>query len=361
VHRNTFHGLHAKPLNEALSASDGLGTLAADLRKVMPPRWFREENMASRLCGASLALAFGALSTFSAVGQDYPTRQINMVIPFPPGGNTDLMARALQPELAKALGQSVIAVNKGGAGGTIGNIEVASSRPDGYTIGLTPNNPLTAQPHVQNLPYGMDSFKYVCLTYYVPYVVMASPKAPFKTFEEFVAFTKTKADNLLYASPGPGTQPHLGILSALGAIKGEGVHVPFTGAGPMSQAMLAGTVMAMSESTAVAKASNLVVLAAQTKERIPSLPDVKTMAELGFPSEAFSAGGLVVPAATPDAVVAKLQTACAQAVASEGYKAATEKLNAVARYLPGPEFRKMFDEDSARNAAAVKAAGLARK
>jgi tripartite-type tricarboxylate transporter receptor subunit TctC len=262
--------------------------------------------------------AAGLLLAASAAAQDYPSRQINMVIPFPPGGNTDLMARALQPELAKALGQSVVAVNKGGAGGTIGNIEVANARPDGYTIGLTPNNPLTAQPHVQKLPYGMDSFRLVCLTYYVPYVLIGSPKAPFKTFAELVTFAKAKNDNLIYASPGPGTQPHLGILSALAAIKAEGVHVPFTGAGPMTQAMLAGTVMAMSESTAVAKAGNLVVLAAQTKERIPALPDVPTMQELGYPSEAFSAGGLVVPAKTPDAVVARLQKACSDAVASGG-------------------------------------------
>ena len=103
------------------------------------------------------------------------------------------------------------------------------------------------------------------------------------------------------------------------------------------------------------------VLAAQTKERIPSLPDVPTMRELGFPSEAFSAGGLVVPAATPDAIVARLQKACAEAVAADGYKQATEKLNATAMFLPGPAFRKMFDEDSARNAEAVKAAGLAPK
>ncbi len=239
---------------------------------------------------AVLIAIAGAVWTMSAFAQDYPSRQVNLVIPFPPGGNTDLMARALQPELAKALGQAVVVINKGGAGGTIGNIEVASARADGYTIGLTPNNPLTAQPHVQKLPYGMDSFKYVCLTYYVPYVLIASPKAPFKTFQEFAAFAKAKPDNLIYASPGPGTQPHLAILSALGAIKAEGIHVPFTGAGPMSQAMLAGTVMAMSESTAVAKASNLVVLAAQTKERIASLPDVPTMQELGSPSEAFSAG-----------------------------------------------------------------------
>ena len=198
-------------------------------------------------CKAAVVAGLSAVWAMSAFAQDYPSRQVNLVIPFPPGGNTDLMARALQPELAKALGQPVVAINKGGAGGTIGNIEVSSARPDGYTVGLTPNNPLTAQPHVQKLPYGMDSFKYVCLTYYVPYVLIASPKAPFKTFQEFAAFAKAKSDNLIYASPGPGTQPHLGILSALGAIKAEGVHVPFTGAGPMSQAMLAGTVMAMSE------------------------------------------------------------------------------------------------------------------
>jgi tripartite-type tricarboxylate transporter receptor subunit TctC len=310
-----------------------------------------------RILIAAIALT-AALS--GAVAQDYPTRQVQMIVPFPPGGNTDLMARALQPELAKALGVAVVVVNKGGAGGTIGNIEAANARPDGYTIALTPNNPLTAQPHVQKLPYDMDSFRYVCLTYHVPYVLIASPQAPFKTFPEFVAFAKAKKDNLIYASPGPGTQPHLGILSALSAIGVEGVHVPFTGAGPMTQAMLAGTVMAMSESTAVAKAGNLVVLATQTAERIPALPNVPTMKELGFPSEAFSAGGLVVPAKTPDAVVARLQKACSDAVASEGYRGATEKLNATARFLPEAEFRKMFNEDSARNADAVKKAGLAK-
>ncbi len=309
---------------------------------------------------ASVALA-ATLVAFAAAAQDYPSRAINLVIPFPPGGNTDLMARALQPELAKALGQSVVVVNKGGAGGTIGVIEVANAKPDGYTIGLTPNNPLTAQPHVQNLPYDMGSFRLVCLTYYVPYVLIASPKAPFKTFAEFVTFAKAKPDNLIYASPGPGTQPHLGILSALSAVGVEGVHVPFTGAGPMSQAMLSGTVMLMSESTAVAKASNLTVLAAQTKERLSALPDVPTMRELGHASEAFSAGGLIVPAKTPDAVVQKIEKACEAAVASEGYKAATEKLNAVARFLPEAEFKKMFEQDSVQNAEAVKKAGLAKK
>src|SRR3977135_2039512 len=97
---------------------------------------------------ATIVAFLGALWAISAAAQDYPARQVNLVIPFPPGGTTDLMARALQPELAKALGQAVIVINKGGAGGPPGTIEAGAARPDGYTIGLSPNNPLTAQPHI---------------------------------------------------------------------------------------------------------------------------------------------------------------------------------------------------------------------
>ena len=100
-----------------------------------------------------------------------------MVVPFPPGGNTDLMARALQTELTKALGQSVIISNKGGAAGTIGILDLVRAEPDGYTMAMTPNNPITAQPHFnQQLRYGMDTFRYVCLTYYTPYVLIAGPE-----------------------------------------------------------------------------------------------------------------------------------------------------------------------------------------
>jgi tripartite-type tricarboxylate transporter receptor subunit TctC len=126
----------------------------------------------------------------------------------------------------------------------------------------------------------------------------------------------------------------------------------------MSQAMLAGTVMAMAESPAVAKASNLKVLAALSKTRIAALPDVPTMAELGYPAEAFTAGGIVAPARTADAAVARLQKASAEAVASEGYRSASDKLNAIARYLPEAEFKALFEADSVRNAEAVKKAGI---
>jgi tripartite-type tricarboxylate transporter receptor subunit TctC len=305
----------------------------------------------------ALGLLLAAASP--AAAQSYPARPVNMIVPFPPGGNTDIMGRALQNELGKALGQTVILINKGGAAGTIGINEVVKAQPDGYTIALTPNNPLTAQPHLQKLAYGMDSFRYICLTYYAPYVLIAGPEAPFKTFDEFVKFAKAKPENLVYGHPGPASQPHLGMLAVLKAIGADGLGVPFQGAGPMSHALLGGTIMAIAETPSVARASNLTILAALADERIAALPDVPTMRELGFPADAFTAGGLIAPAATPDDAVAALDKACAHAAASEEYKAIVERLNATPRYLPGAAFRKMFDEDSLRSADAIRRAGLA--
>jgi tripartite-type tricarboxylate transporter receptor subunit TctC len=307
------------------------------------------------------AFTFGLMliATLPAVAQNYPSRPINMIVPFPPGGNTDIMARALQNELGKVLGQTVVVVNKGGAAGVLGVNELMKSQADGYTIALTPNNPLTAQPHLQKLSYGLDSFRYVCLTYYAPYVLIAGPQAPFKTFPEFVAFAKAKSENLVYGHPGVASQPHLGMLAALKAIGADGLGVPFQGAGPMAHGLLSGTVMAITETPSVAAASNLTVLAALADARIPALPDVPTMRELGYPAESFTAGGLVAPADTPEPVVATLEQACAKATASDAYRAIAERLNATPRYLPGAAFRKMFEEDSVRSADAIRGAGLA--
>ena len=306
----------------------------------------------------TLAVAFAPDVSRMAVAQSYPSRPINVIVSFPPGGNTDIMARALQNEMSKALSQTVVIINKSVAAGTLGLIELSRAAPDGYTIALTPNNPLTAQPHVQKLPYTMDSFRYVCLTYFAPYVLIAGPQALFKTFEEFVSFAKAKPENVIYGHAGLASQPHLGMLAALKAIGAEGLGVPFTGAGPMAQALLSGTVMAIAETPAVAGASNLPVLAALSEARIAALPDVRTMKELGYPAASFTAGGLIAPASTSPAALATLEKACAEATAHAEYKTIATRLNVEARYLPGDAFRKLFDVDSIENAAAIRGAGL---
>ena len=310
-----------------------------------------------RAIAGTITLAIATLLSAAASAQSYPSRPITMVVPFPPGGNTDIMARALQMEMSKALGQTVVIINKGGAAGTLGLIDVARAAPDGYTIALSPNNPLTAQPHLQKLPYGMDSFRYICLTYYAPYVLIAGPKAPFKTFGEFVKFTRAKSENLVYGHPGLASQPHLGMLAVLKAIGGDGLGVPFTGAGPMAQALLSGTVMAISETPAVAAASNLPILAALSETRLAALPDVPTMKELGHPATSFTAGGVIAPGNIAPEVVATLEKACADATARPEYKAIADRLNVEARHLAGAAFRKLFDADSIENADAVKRIG----
>jgi tripartite-type tricarboxylate transporter receptor subunit TctC len=307
----------------------------------------------------TLAAAFAPDVSRIAVAQSYPSRPINVIVSFPPGGNTDIMARALQNEMSKALAQTVVIINKPGAAGTLGLIELSRAAPDGYTIALTPNNPLTAQPHVQKLPYTMDSFRYVCLTYFAPYVLIAGPQAPFPVLETFIGFAKRKPENLIYGHAGVASQPHLGMLAVLRAIGAEGLGVPFTGAGPMAQALLSGTVMAIAETPAVAAASNLRVLAALSEARIAALPDVRTMKELGYPAASFTAGGLIAPASTSPAALATLEKACAEATARAEYKTIATRLNVEARYLPGDAFRKLFDADSIENAAAINDAGLA--
>src|SRR5437870_8779330 len=147
----------------------------------------------------------------------------------------------------------------------------------------------------------MESFRYVCLTYFAPYVLIAGPQAPFKTCSEFVALANAKPENLVYGHAGLASQPNLGMLAVLKAIGAEGLGVPFTGAGPMAQALLSGTVMAITETPAVAAASNLPVLAALSEARIAALPDVRSMKELGYAATSFTAGGVIAPGSTPPA------------------------------------------------------------
>src|SRR6266498_2334031 len=184
------------------------------------------------LGGAVCALGTALLLAVSpvALAQTYPSRPMNVIVAFPPGGNTDIMARALQNEMSKALGQTIVTSNKPGAAGTLGLAELSRAGPDGYTIAVTPNNPLTAQPHVQKLPYALDSFRYVCLTYFAPYVLIAGPQAPFKTFEEFVGFAKAKPENVVYGHARLACQPNRGMLAAIKGVGTKGGGRPVNGA-----------------------------------------------------------------------------------------------------------------------------------
>ena len=297
-----------------------------------------------------------------ALAQDaYPSRAVQMIIPFPPGGNTDLMARALQAELSKALGQPVVGVNRGGAAGAIGNAELFRSRGDGYTIGISPNNAITTQPYLQNVNYTAESFRYLCLVYDNPQVLILGRNAPFTDFRGMVAHARTGREALTYAVPGMGSTQHILTVQLMRAIGIDGLAVPFTGAGPIAQAALAGQIHVFVEAASIPAATSLGVLAVLGAERLPGLPNVPSTAELGYPMAGTTYGGLIAPADLPDAIAQTIERACQTAVASEGFRSAAERLSAVPSFQPGAAFRERFVAESRANRALLQELGISRQ
>ena len=160
-----------------------------------------------------------------AAQEAYPSRPVQLIIPYPPGGNTDLMARALQAELSRALGVAVVGVNRGGAAGAIGNAEVARARPDGLTIGVSPNNAITTQPFLQATPYQADGFRYICQFYDNPQVVILGRNAPFTDLKGMIAFARTGREALVYGAPGQGSTQHILFAQLLRAAGVDGLMV----------------------------------------------------------------------------------------------------------------------------------------
>ncbi|MDB5414439.1 MAG: tripartite tricarboxylate transporter substrate binding protein [Rubritepida sp.] len=302
------------------------------------------------------------LSSQPAFAQDaYPNRAVQLIVPFPPGGNTDLMARALQAELSKALGQQVVAVNRGGAAGAIGVAEIARSRPDGYTIGISPNNAVTTQPYLQNVNYTAESLRYLCLVYDNPQVLILGRNTPFNDFAGMLALARTGPEALIYGAPGVGSTQHILTVQLLRAAGVTGLYVPFTGAGPLSQAAMAGQVMVFVEAASIPAATGLGILAVLGTQRMAALPNVPSTAELGYPMQGNTYGGLIAPAGLPDAIAETIERACQTAVTSEGFRVIAERLNAVPSFQPGAAFRERFVAESVTNRALLQELGIARQ
>lgn len=306
---------------------------------------------------ALIAALLGVLA-MPALAQSFPDRPVTLLVGYPPGGNTDLMARALQADLSRLLGVSVVVQNKGGAAGTIAAVDIARAQADGHTLLFTPNNPITAQPHMRALPYGMDSFRFICMTYDNPQVLIAGPKSPFQDFAGFTAMARQGGQALVFATPGQGSTQHLLMAQLLAALGGDGLHVPFTGAAPMVQALLGGQVMAFVESTAIARNSDLPVLAVFGRTRLEAAPNAPTLTELGVPLIGSSSGGILAPTGVSDAVAARLEAACTEAARTQAYIQAATRLNAGPQALGGAAFRAHFQAESDAAQTTVRALGL---
>ena len=272
-------------------------------------------------CVLLAALVAGVVP--AAVAQDFPSRPVKIVVPWPPSGNVDITARTLAPALGEALGQQVIIENRAGAGGTIGTSQVAKSSPDGYTLLLGSSGTITGAPAVfRSIPYDpVRDFVAIGAIQYAPMVLTAAPKTPASTYAELLAFIKSKPTPVTVASAGNGSSNHLAIELWLRQAKLPLVHVPYKGSGPAITDLLGSQVDTMMDQLTASiehiRGGRLKALAVTSHTRSPLLPAVPTLSELGVAGfEAGTFTGLFGPAGVPQPVAAKLQAALRKALAN---------------------------------------------
>jgi tripartite-type tricarboxylate transporter receptor subunit TctC len=268
-----------------------------------------------------VAVVFAALGAApQAFAQDYPTKPIRFIVPYPPGGGTDVIARIVQQKLADALGQQIVIENRGGAGGAVGTEAAAKSAPDGYTFLFTLSSH-TINPLLYKLNYDVErDFAPVSIIVSVPQLIAANPDAPAKTLQEMVAAAKTSPGKYAFASVGNGTPSHIAgeLLKLKAGI--DIVHVPYKGGGPAVADAIGGQVPFLFVTAPAAlshvRAGRLRALAVTTLKRTPAAPDIPTVAEaLDMPDyEVDSWYALFAPAKTPPAIVARMQKEIARVV-----------------------------------------------
>ncbi|CAB3825535.1 ABC transporter substrate-binding protein [Achromobacter xylosoxidans] len=277
-----------------------------------------------------LAAAAATLSLAGAAAAQatYPDRPIRLIVPFPPGGTSDVVGRIFAEALAKQIGQPVVVENRGGAGGTVGSRAVASAAPDGYTLLLGTSSTNGTNPAVyKNLPYdAVKDFTPVTQIIRVPGVIVVNKNFPAKDYASFTALIKGAPGKYSYASSGNGGATHMAMeyyksLSGL-----DMMHVPYRGTGPALNDVIAGQVPILWDTAASSMAhiqsGNLRPIVVAAKSRLPQLPDVPTFAEVGLPDyDAEMWNGLLAPAGLPKDVLAKLNDASRKALADKDVQA----------------------------------------
>ncbi len=307
------------------------------------------------------ALVLGTATIAQAAFPDHP---VHLVVPFPPGGTTDVVARAIAPKVGEILGQQVVIDNRGGAGGSIATEYVAKAAPDGYTL-LMPTNSHTANPSIYtHLPFDTaKAFTGVAYLGDTPGFFVVNPSVPVKNVKELVELAKKSNPPLTFGSAGAGTYPHLAaeLFTQEAGIKMT--HVPYKGAGPAMIDLLAGVYQFKVEGVPTGwpqvKAGKLKVLGVTSKERLPQYPDIPTVAEQGYPDyEQNFWMGILVPAGTPEDVRAKLEKAFMQTMQDKEIAAKLGALSVRARPLAGKELDALIARELQMWPEVVKRAGI---
>ena len=317
-------------------------------------------KLALAACVAALTLGTPAW------GQDaYPAKPLALVVPFPPGGVADIVARPVADAMGRYLGVPVVIENKAGAGGGIGMGFVAKARPDGYTLLLALSS-ISILPEADKITgrapmYQLNQFVPIARFTADPTVLAVRAESPWKTLNEFIADARMRPGAISYGSSGNYGTMHMPMEMFAASAGLKLLHVPYTGAGPAVIALLGGNVDAVASgpSTVIqhVKAGKLRVLASWGERRLLSLPDVPTLTESGFNAVFFQWTALFAPAGTPEPAVARLREAARAAAADSRFVAAMATVETPIQYLDAPELQRFWEADAQKLGEAVRRVG----
>jgi tripartite-type tricarboxylate transporter receptor subunit TctC len=319
-----------------------------------------------RIAGAIGAAVIAVVTTHVHAQANYPTKPVRLIVAFPPGGSTDIIARLVGQRLGERLGQQVVIDNRGGAGGTIGTEMAARSSPDGYTLTMgTTSTHVIAPAAYPKLKYDpVKDFDPISLVGSTPYLLVINPSVKATSLKDFIALVKSQQGKMNYASAGAGSTTHLAMEMLKSTAGIDIVHVPYNGNGPAGAAVLGGQVQALFGSMPAvlpqAKAGKLRPIAVGTAKRSPALPDVPTVAESGYPGFEVSLWlGFFAPKGTPAPILARLHSELVKIASSPDMKEQFERNGAEPATSASPaDLTKLIRTEVDKYAKVIKAANI---
>ena len=313
---------------------------------------------------ALLAAACTAFAAPATLAQKFPDKPIRFIVPFPPGGGNDILARAIAPKMGEFLGQPVVIDNRAGAGGNIGTDLAAKSAPDGYTIVIA-SNQVTINPWLYaKLPFDIEKdFVAVAQAATVPMVLAVHPSVPANTLKEFIALAKASPGKFNHGTPGNGTPQHIAFEVFNHAASVQVTHIAYKGTGPAIADLIGGQVQSaigtMASLEQHVKAGKLRALGVTTPKRSPAMPNVPTVAEAGLPGfEVPLWYSILAPAGTPKEIVARLSSEVARALAVPETRERLTAQGFDVNYLNPEQMSDLIRNDIARWQKSIKDIGL---
>ncbi len=294
-------------------------------------------------CSLVLVAALCGLSAAGALAQPapaFPARPVEIILPYAAGGGVDAMARSFAVEAGRDTGQQWVVANREGAGGVVGFSALARAKPDGYTVVFSPASPMTNSPFLNSsMPFTNAQIEPVCQVFENVFAIAVKEDSPIRSVTDLLARAQVNPGGVSYGHAGPGSVPHLSMAAIERATRVKFNPIAYRGDGPMVADTLGGTLNFSVPAISSIAGKKLRVLAVLAEQRQPSMPDVPSIAELGYPAISPGLNGLYVPAGTPKPVVARIEAVCRQVTASAAYTESAKTLLQVPRFLSASQFK----------------------